>query len=64
MLALSAVDQGFECLSGQTKVYKIGILCFSSKHEALKRKSKDCLVLNQDNVSELSNMTTLRLLFQ
>ena len=64
MLALSAVDHGFECLSGQTKVYKTVIHCFSSKHEVLRRKSKDCLVLNQYNVSELSNMFTLRLLFQ
>jgi hypothetical protein len=28
---------------GQTKVYKIGIYCFSAKHAALRRKSKDRL---------------------
>ena len=31
MLASSAVDSGFEPLSGQTKDYKNGICCFSSK---------------------------------
>ena len=38
MLVLSAVDGGFEPLSGQTKDYKIGIWCFSAKHAALSRK--------------------------
>jgi hypothetical protein len=41
VLASSAVDRGFELPSGQTKHYKIGICCFSAKHEALSRKSKD-----------------------
>ena len=31
VLASSAVDRGFEPQSGQTKVYKIGICCFSAK---------------------------------
>ena len=31
LLALSAVDRGFESCSGQTKDYKIGICCFSAK---------------------------------
>ena len=48
----SAVDRGFEPLSGQTKDYKIGICCFSAKHTALRRKSKDWLAWNQNNVSE------------
>jgi hypothetical protein len=30
VLALSAVDHGFEPRSGQTKDYKIGICCFSN----------------------------------
>ena len=30
MLALSAIDRGFEPRSGQTKDYKIDICCFSS----------------------------------
>jgi hypothetical protein len=41
MLSSSAVDHGFEPRSGQTKDYKIGICCFSVKHAALTRKSKD-----------------------
>jgi hypothetical protein len=55
VLALSAVDHGFESRSGQTKDYKIGICCISTKHAALRRKSKDWLARNQDNVSELGN---------
>ena len=43
VLASSAVDCGFESQSGQTKDYKIGICCFSAKHVALRRKSKDWL---------------------
>jgi hypothetical protein len=43
VLASSVVDRGFELQSGQTKDYKIGICCFSSKHTALRRKSKDWL---------------------
>jgi hypothetical protein len=36
-------DREFEPLSGRTKDYKIGICCFSAKHAALRRKSKDWL---------------------
>jgi len=36
----------------ETKDYKIGICCFSAKHAALRRKSKDWLARNQNNVSE------------
>ena len=43
--------------SGQTKVYKIGICCFSTKHAALRRKSKDWLAWNQDNVSEWGDIS-------
>jgi hypothetical protein len=64
ILASIAIDRGFEPRSGQTKDYKIGICCFSAKHAALRRKSKDLLVLNQDNVSEWGNMFIRRLLFQ
>ena len=52
VLASSAVDRGFDPRSGQTKDYKIGICCFSGKHAALRRKSKDWLARNQNNVSE------------
>ena len=51
VLASSAVDRGFEPRSGQTKNYKIGICCFSDKHAALRRKSKDLMLArNQNNV--------------
>ena len=64
VLALSAVDCGFEPRSGQTKDYKIGICCFSTKHAALRRKSKDWWAWNKDNVSELGYMSIHGLLFQ
>jgi hypothetical protein len=35
----------------QTKDYRIGVCCFSAKHTALRRKSKDWLARNRDNVS-------------
>ena len=47
--------------SGQTKDYKIGICCFSAKHAAIRRKSKDGLARNQNNVSELGDMSILGL---
>ena len=58
------VDHGFEPKSGQAKGSKISICCFSAKHSAFRRKSKDWLAANQDNVSEWSNISTRRLLFQ
>ena len=56
VLASSEVDRGIEPQSGQTKDYEIGIGCFSAKHEALRRKSKDWF--NQNNVSEWIDMST------
>jgi signal peptidase I len=50
--------------SVQTKDYKIGICCFSTKHAALRRKSIVWLVQNRDNVSEWGDMSIHRLLFQ
>ena len=41
VLVLSVVDRGFEPRSGQTKDYEIGICCFSAKHVALRKNSKD-----------------------
>jgi hypothetical protein len=64
VLASSVVDCGFEPWLGQTKDYKIGIYCFSAKHTALRRKSKYWWARNQDNVSEWSDMSIHRLLFQ
>ena len=52
VLASIAVDRGIERRSGQTKEYKIGICCFSAIHAALRKKNKDWLARNQDNVSE------------
>ena len=57
VLKSSAVDRGFNPQSGQTKD-------FSTKHAALRRKSKDWLTWNRDNVSEWSDMSIRRLLFQ
>jgi len=56
VLVSRAVDRGYE--------YKIGICWFSTKHVALRRKSKDWSARNQDNVSEWSDMSTCGLLFQ
>jgi hypothetical protein len=64
VLASSEVDRGFELLLGQSKDYNIGICCFFAKHAALRRKSKDGLARNQNNVSEWSDISTRGLLFQ
>ena len=64
VLASSGVDRGFKSRLGQTKDYAIGICCFSAKHAALRRKSKDWLARNQNNVSEWSDISTRGLLFQ
>jgi hypothetical protein len=63
VLASSAVDHRFEPRSGQTKDYEIGMCCFSAKHAALRRKSKDWWARNQDNVSEWSDMSIHGLCF-
>jgi len=60
----SAVDYWFESRSVQTKDYEMCMCCFSAKHAALKRKSKDWIDRNQDNVSELGDMSIRELLFQ
>ena len=64
VLTSSAIDRGIEPRSGQTKDYKIGICCFSAKHIALRRKSKDWSARNQNNVFEWRDMFTRGLLFQ
>ena len=64
VLASRAIDHGFEPGSGQTKDYETGISCFSAKHAALRRNSKDWLARNQDNVSGWGDMSILGLLFQ
>ena len=64
VLASNVADRGFESRSGQTKDYTIGICCFSAKNAALKRKSKDWLARNQNNVSEWGDMSIRGLVFQ
>ena len=65
VLGSSVVDRGFELRSDQTTDYKIGICCFCAKHAAsLRRKSKDWLSRNQDNLSEWGDMSNRELLFQ
>ena len=55
---------GFQPQLVQTKDYNIDICHFCAKHATLRSKSKDWLALNQYNVSEWSDMSTHRLLFQ
>jgi hypothetical protein len=64
VLTSSAVDREVEPRLGQTKDYKISNCCFSAKHAALRRKSKDWSTQNQNNLSEWSDISTCGLLFQ
>ena len=64
VLVASAVDSGLELRLDQTKDYQIGICCFSAKYAELRRKSKDGLARNQNNVSKWNDMSTRGLLFQ
>jgi hypothetical protein len=57
VLASSVVDRGFEALLDQTKDYKIGICYLSAKHAALRRKNKNWLARNQDNVSRVVSVS-------
>jgi hypothetical protein len=52
-LASSAVEGGFEPLSGQTKDYKTVICCFSAKHPTLRSKSKDWLFKANSTIFQL-----------
>jgi hypothetical protein len=47
----------------QTKDYKIGICCFSAKHTAIRRKCKDWMSRNQDNVSEWATCLSVNCCF-
>ena len=64
VLASSAIDHVFKPRSGKTKDCRIGMCCFSAKYGALRRKSKDWLAWNQDNVSKWGDMSICGLLFQ
>ena len=57
---LECGDRVFEPRSGQTKDNKIGICCFFAKHTALRRKIKDWLARNQDNVGRHVYLWTVR----
>ena len=63
VLASCAIDRGFESRSGQTKDYQLVFVAYNAKHAKLRRKSKDWLARNQDNVSEWSGMYIRGLLF-
>ena len=52
MLDLLALYRKFESPSGQTKYNKSDVHCFSVKYVALRRKSKDSLTWNQNNLSK------------
>ena len=64
VLASSVVNRGFEPWSSQTKDYKIGICSFFAKLALLRRKSRDWLARNEDNVSECCDMSIRGLLIQ
>ena len=51
---LEQIVDSSPCL-GQSKNYNIGTCCFSANNTVLRSKSKDCLVRNQNNVSEWSD---------
>jgi hypothetical protein len=52
VLAMRAVDSGFEPLPGQTKDYKIGICCFSSKHAVLRKNNLLNNTVNSNNYED------------
>jgi hypothetical protein len=56
VFASSAVDHGFEPLSGGTKYYEIGMCGFSANHATLRIKSNDLLFRNQNIASEWDDM--------
>ena len=58
VLTSGAIVCGNELPSCQTKEYTIGICCFSAKSASLRRKIKDWLTRNKNNVSEWSDIST------
>jgi hypothetical protein len=56
VITSSTVDRWFEPRSNQTTDYKICICSFSAKHAALRRKDKDWLARNQDNLFEFGRL--------
>ena len=59
VFTLCTVDPGFKPRSCQTKEYKYGICCFSANHAALRNKSKDWWLRNQNNVSRVDRYVYL-----
>ena len=51
VLSSNVVSCRFDPRLGHTKDYQVGIFCFSAKHAALRKKDKDWLAWNHDNVS-------------
>ena len=47
----------------QTKDYQLVFVAYNAKHAELRKKSKDWLLRNQDNVSEWGDMYIRGLLF-
>jgi hypothetical protein len=64
VLASIAIDRGFYPRSDRTKDYTIGMCCFSAKHATFRRKSKDWLARNLNNVSDWNDMSTRELLLK
>jgi hypothetical protein len=64
VLDSSVVDRRIELRSGQPKDYEIGMRCFSAKHAALRRKSKNWLARDQNKMFEWTDMSARGLLFR
>ena len=64
VIGSSVVDHVFESRPGQTKDYEIDICCFSANHAAFRRKGKDWLARNQENVAKWGNMSIRGMLSQ
>ena len=54
----------FNFFNKKNVLHRIGICCFFTKHAALRKKIKDWLTQNQNNVSEWGDMFICGLLFQ
>ena len=63
VLASGAVDRGFEPRTNQAKDYEIGMCCFPDKYTVLRRKSKDWVARNRDNVRRKIYPRTVRTVF-
>ncbi len=61
LFASSVADCMFTSLV-KTKAIKLDIRCFSEKHTAIRRMSKDRVNHGQDNVSEQGDLSTISFL--